>query len=95
MTTDRRGIDSYDKRKDAADCAKGKHLWLVNRIEPRELQQHENLHFKVYGRCALCSQAGESDLMTREELPVNEALFTTLQAVRLKNAMNVQKLDFK
>lgn len=93
MTTDRRGIDSYQKRKDAADCAKGKHLWLVTQIEPTQRETSEHLLFVVYGRCALCSHAGKSDLLTKDELPVNEALFTLLQPVRLKNAMNATTVE--
>lgn len=93
MTTDRRGLDSYEKRKSDANCEKGKHLWLVNKIEPQKRDTSEYVLFKLYGRCGICSAPGESDLLTKEELPVNEKLFEMLHASRLKSAMSVKTAE--
>lgn len=89
----RRGIEAFDDRAGKTDCAKGKHLWLVTRIEPRGGSPAEQCLFKVFGRCAHCSTPGASDLLTTEQLPVNEKLFEVLHSVKLQNAMNAKKSE--
>lgn len=78
----RRGLIPYEERKQMSDCTKGKHLWLVNRLERRDGSPSAQTFFKIYGRCALCPVKGESDLLVREQLPVTEDFFTKLNPVR-------------
>jgi hypothetical protein len=77
---------NFTQRNEGADCAKGKHSWLVNKIEPTEGSPAEQQYYRVYGYCHLCQRPGQSDLLTRQQLPVNEALFTCLNPVRLPKA---------
>lgn len=77
----------YETRRAAADCSKGKHLWLVSTIEcANEGSSAQEQFYRVYGHCELCAHPGQSDLKSRTELPLNENLFICLNPVRLPKA---------